>query len=123
MSLTPDARGGREREFKLSKFKNFVVLVSEGQFQRALFDERQLFGVEPDPAQSIMMGPVGDFSYASGEYKFAVAPDRIVVTHIGDVILSQELVGAATMIVDAIQSREKPQPVKGIGINLAACRT
>ena len=93
-----------------------IVLVGVG-FDRQLFDERSLFP-EPMGRDYVAFGQVGQYSYGANTYRFAVMPDRIVLQHNADAILSDELSAAADQVGEALQSRSQGHGVTALGFNL-----
>ena len=104
----------------MDRFKSVVVLVSQdGDFNRAQFNEQQVFDAEIDRDRSMMVGPFGNFLYASGAYGFEVTPGRISLTQEEGSLLSDELLKAVHMIVETLQPHDRYEhPVSGIGMNL-----
>ena len=102
----------------LNQFKSTVILASEAaEFQRVLFDEHRLFKAELDLAQRMILGPVAEFSYASG--KFALAPNQIILTQSDEDILPIDLIEAVGVIASDLQTHHRPQhPVTAIGFNV-----
>lgn len=92
-----------------------VVLVGNG-FSRQLFNEHDLF-VESMDKNYVAFGQVAQFSYGSDTYRFSVFPDKIVLNHNSDVLLSDELVHAAEQVADALQAQSQGHGVTGLGLN------
>ena len=88
-----------------------------GQFPVELFDERALFTGDLDQGGQVKVGPIGQFSYSSGTYRFEVTPPRIDLKYTGPCIIPDALVEAATAIADAIQPIRKAAAVSGFGMN------
>lgn len=95
-----------------------IVLVGVG-FDRQLFDERSLFP-EPMGRDYVAFGQVGQYSYGANTYRFVVMPDRIVLQHNADAVLSDELSAAADHVGEALQSRNQGHGVTALGFNLEA---
>ena len=93
-----------------------IVLVGIG-FDRQLFDERALFP-EPMGRDYVAFGQVGQYVYGANTYRFAVMPDRIVLQHNADAVLSDELSAAANHVGEALQSRSQGHGVTALGFNL-----
>lgn len=93
-----------------------VVLVGVG-FDRQLFDERSLFP-EPMGRDYVAFGQVGQYSYGANTYRFAVMPDRIVLQHNAEAVLSSELITAAGHVGEVLQSRSQGHGVTALGFNL-----
>lgn len=87
-----------------------------GSFPPTMFDERALFNGQLDPGQ-IKAGPIGQFSYSSGTYGFAVTPERIDLRCRSAGIVPDELVDAAELIAAEIQPARRAVSVSGIGMN------
>ena len=92
-----------------------VVLVGNG-FSRQVFNEHDLFP-EPMARDYLALGQVGQFSYGVDTYRFSVLPDKIVLNHNADVVLSDELMGAARQVADALQAQSQGHSVTGLGLN------
>ena len=92
-----------------------VVLVGNG-FSRQLFNEHELFPERMDKNYAAL-GQVGQFSYGSNTYRFSVLPDKIVLNHNSDVLLSDQLVQAAGHVADALQAQGQGHGVTGLGLN------
>ena len=92
-----------------------VVLVGNG-FSRQLFNEHELFP-EPMDKNYLALGQVGQFTYGSNAYTFSVFPDRIVLNHNSDAILSDELLQAARQVAVALQNQSQGHGVTGLGLN------
>ena len=88
-----------------------------GQFPVELFDERALFDGDLDQGGQIRLGPIGQFSYLSGTYRFEVTPPRIDLKHNGSCIIPEALVKAATAIAEIIEPVRKAATVSGFGMN------
>ena len=88
-----------------------------GQFPVELFDERALFDGDLDQGVQIKVGPIGQFSYLSGTYRFEVTPPRIDLKHNGACIIPEALVNAATTVAEIIQPVRKAATVSGFGMN------
>ena len=95
------------------------AVVFEGdEFHRAMFDEQLLFGGNVDRENMTVSGPIGEFHYSSGAYKFAVTPDRISLDH-AEGILSDELLQAANQVATSLASTPL-HSVRGLGMNVSA---
>ena len=95
-----------------------IVLVGVG-FDRQLFDEHALFP-EPMGRDYVAFSQIGQYAYGANTYRFAVMPDRIVLQHNADAILSDELNAAADHVGQALQSRSQGHGVTALGFNLEA---
>ena len=95
-----------------------VVFVGSS-FKRQLFGERDLFP-EPMTNDYVAMGDIGNFAYGSNTYRFTVLPDRIVLNHNSDSVLSGELVDAAGRVVAALEAQSQGHGVTGLGFNFDA---
>lgn len=89
------------------------------EFDTSMFDERDLREtLGPLDGNQIKAGPIGQFSYAKGEYGFSVTPDRVDIRHSGRDILPQPLLAAGAIVA------ERLEPVRGlvsaVGINCDA---
>lgn len=93
-----------------------IVLVGTG-FDRQLFDERALFSA-PMGRDYVAFGQVGQYGYGGNTYRFAVMPDRIVVQHNADTVLSDEVIAAVDHVGEALQSRSQGHGVTALGFNL-----
>ena len=93
-----------------------IVLVGGG-FDRQLFDERELFA-EPMGRDYVALGQVAQYAYGGNTYRFTVMPDKIVLQHNSDAVLSDALIGAADQVGSALQSRGQGHGVTGLGFNL-----
>ena len=93
-----------------------IVFVG-GQFSAEMFDERALFDGGLDQAGQIKVGPIGQFNYLSGTYRFEVTPPRIDLKHNGSCIIPDALVEAADAVSDIIQPVLKAVTVTGFGMN------
>ena len=93
-----------------------IVFVG-GQFSVDLFDERALFDGDLDQGGQVKIGPIGQFSYFSGTYRFEVSPPRIDLKYNGSCIIPDALVEAATAVADVIQPVRKTATVSGFGMN------
>ena len=89
-----------------------------GEFSRLAFDERSLFEGNLVPEGTAVFGPVAEFRYFFGRYRFSVAPERISLED-AEEHLSEELMAAATIIGDKLQERGSHN-VQAIGMNLSA---
>lgn len=92
-----------------------VVLVGNG-FSRQLFNEHELFPERMDKNYAAF-GQVGQFSYGSNAYGFSVVPDKIVLNHNSDALLSDQIVQAAGHVADALQAQSQGHGVTGLGFN------
>ena len=92
-----------------------VVIVGSG-FTRQLFDEHGLFP-EPMTKDYLAVGEIGNFTYGSNAYTFSVIPERIVLNHNSDTILSDELVEAARQVASALKAQSQGHGVTGLGLN------
>ncbi len=95
-----------------------VVIVGDS-FNRQLFDERDLFP-EPMARDYTAVGQVAVYSYGSNTYRFSVFPDRIVLEHNSDSVLSDQLVVAAERVVAALETQSQGHGVTGLGFNFDA---
>lgn len=95
-----------------------LVFVGDG-FAPAMFDERAVFeGMgSPDEQGQVKIGPIGQFSYGSGKYRFSVTPDRIDLGYNGPTIVPEELLAAAQKIILKIEPAKGAVRVSGFGIN------
>ena len=100
----------------MSSFESGIVFVGEN-FHRLMFDQR-VFESERDVGEDAVSGPLAQFSYGSGAYKFVVVPDRVSVVHTADTILSEELHRAGAVVVESIQKHQQPHEVQGLGMNV-----
>ncbi len=93
-----------------------VVFVG-GEIPPSTFDERKLFGGRLDPEQ-IRVGPIAQFGYASNQYRFEVAPNRIDIKETQALnILSDELMAAAQAVAEMLGPIRQAIPVTGVGLN------
>ena len=92
-----------------------VVLVGNG-FSRQLFSEHELFPVPMDKNYAAF-GQVGQFFYGSNAFGFSVVPDKIVLNHNSDALLSDQLVQAAGHVADALHAQGQGHGVTGLGFN------
>ena len=92
-----------------------VVFVG-GDFPPTVFDERTLFGGRLD-AEQLRIGPVGQFSYASGGYRFEVGPGRIDLKDTGLAVFSDELLDAAVTVARMVEPMRRAIPIMGLGFN------
>ena len=92
-----------------------VVFVGNG-FSRQVFNEHELFP-EPLSKDYMALGEFGHFPYGSNTYRFSVQPDRIVLNHNSDALLSDQLVHAAEQVADALQAQSQGHGVTGLGFN------
>ena len=93
-----------------------VVLVG-ADFDRQLFDERSLFP-EPMGRDYVALGQAGQYSYGANTYRFTVVPDRIILQHNAEAVLSSELITAASHVGEALQSQSQGHGVTALGFNL-----
>ena len=103
----------------MNSFESGIVFVGEN-FHRLMFDEGTLFQSSRDLAEDAINGPLAQFSYGSGAYKFMVVPDRVSVVHTGDSMLSEDLYRAGTNVAESIQKHQQPHEARGLGINVQA---
>lgn len=95
-----------------------VVIVGSG-FTRQLFDEHGLYP-EPMTKDYLAVGEIGNFTYGSNTYTFSVIPERIVLNHNSDTILSDELARAAGQVASALKAQSQGHGVTGLGLNFEA---
>lgn len=88
-----------------------------GQFSPAMFDERDVFNVRPDPDQVRIGQQIGQFTYLSGKYQLQVTSERIELMGTGPQIVSNELVEAGQRVVQEIEPARKAVQVSGLGMN------
>ena len=97
-----------------------LVFVGEN-FSAAMFDERALFAdfgaLDHD---QMKIGPAAQFSYADGQYRFVVRPDRIDIQSHELTIIPQSLIAVASQVMSVLEPARKAIPVSGIGINCDA---
>ena len=103
----------------MSTFESGIVFVGEN-FHRLMFDAGELFQSEPDRGEDSVSGPLAQFSYGSGAYKFVVVPDRVSVLHTADAMMSEELYRAGETVAEAIREHQQPHEVQGLGMNVQA---
>ena len=97
-----------------------LVFVGEN-FAAAMFDERALSTDLGDlDREQVKAGPVGQFSYADGQYRFLVAPDRIDIQSRELTIIPKSLTAVAQRVISVLEPARKAIPVSGIGINCDA---
>ena len=95
-----------------------LVFVGDG-FAPGMFDERAVFEDmgSPDEEGQVKIGPIGQFSYGSGKYRFSVTPDRIDLGYNGPTIVPEELLAAAQKIILKIEPAKGAVRVSGFGVN------
>ena len=96
-------------------YMSSLVFVG-GEFPLAMFDERALFDGHLDPDQ-LKAGPIGQFSYSSGLYRFNVTPERIDLACQSTLLLPQAVVDAARIIADVIEPARGAVRISGFGMN------
>ena len=107
------AQGKQERPMKHASSLVFVG----GEFPLTMFDERELFEGKIDPDQ-LKMGPIGQFSYSSGMYRFEVAPNRIDLKCVSShIVVPNEIVDAAMTIVNMLEPVRRAIRISGFGMN------
>ena len=92
-----------------------IVFVG-GEFNPLMFDERKLFGGRIDP-KKLAVGPIAQFSYDSGIYRFSVTPDRIDVQYRGEEIMPPQLLQAGQAVSQMMENSSRPPSVNGLGLN------
>ena len=92
-----------------------IVFVG-GEFNPLMFDERKLFGGRIDP-EKLAVGPIAQFSYDSGVYRFSVTPDRIDVQYRGQEVMPPQLLDAGQAVGQMIENSSRPTSVNGLGLN------
>ncbi len=88
-----------------------------GQFPVEMFDERALFDGNLDKGTQVRIGPIGQFSYSSGTYRFEITPPRIDLKYNGTCIIPDELINAVYTVAGMIQPARGAVVVSGIGMN------
>ena len=88
-----------------------------GQFPLEMFEERDLFDGKLDRGGQVKIGPIGQFSYLSGTYRFEITPPRIDLKYNGESILPVPLVNSAKVVAGIIQQARGAVPVSGFGMN------
>ena len=96
--------------------QNSLVFVG-GEFPVEMFDERAVFGGNLDRGAQVRMGPMGQFSYSAGTYRFEIAPPRIDLKHHGAEIIPDALVDAAAIVAAKIEPARGAVSVSGFGMN------
>ena len=96
-------------------YMSSLVFVG-GEFPLAMFDERALFDSHLDTDQ-LKAGPIGQFSYSSGLYRFNVSPGRIDLICQNTDILPQAVVDSAKIIAEVIEPARGAVRVSGVGMN------
>ena len=96
--------------------QNSLVFVG-GEFPVEMFDERALFGGNLDRGAQVRIGPMGQFSYSAGTYRFEIAPPRIDLKHFGAEIVPEALVEAAAIVATEIEPARGAVSVSGFGMN------
>ena len=95
----------------------FAAQPGNVTLHRSMFDERSLFGGEDFRARSVM-GPIAEFSYDDGQYEFAIVPDRVMLGHIGNDLLPDRLVEAASVAIASLERQESTGIIASIGFNM-----
>ena len=93
-----------------------LVFVGD-QFAAEMFDERALFNGDLDRGGQVRLGPIGQYSYSSGRYRFEVSPPRIDLKYNGPTIMPEALVDAALVVAGTIQPARGAVTVTGFGMN------
>ena len=93
-----------------------LVFVGD-QFTAEMFNERALFNGDLDRGGQVRLGPIGQFSYSSGSYRFEVTPPRIDLKYSGPSVLPEALVDAASIVAAMIQPARGAVTVTGFGMN------
>lgn len=88
-----------------------------GQFPLEMFEERDLFDGKLDRGGQVKIGPIGQFSYLSGTYRFEITPPRIDLKYNGDSVMPETLVNSARVIARIIQQARGAVLVSGFGMN------
>ena len=96
-------------------YMSSLVFVG-GEFPLGMFDERALFDGHLDPDQ-LKAGPIGQFSYSSGLYRFNVTPERIDLACQSTIILPQAVVDSARIIAGMIEPARGAVRISGFGMN------
>ena len=96
--------------------QNSLVFVG-GEFPVEMFDERAVFNGDLDRGAQVRMGPMGQFSYSAGTYRFEIAPPRIDLKHQGAGIIPDVLVEAANTVATVIEPARRAVLVSGFGMN------
>ena len=96
---------------------SIVFATQPGSISRFVFDERTIFGGVTIRTRSAM-GPIAEFVYADGKYEFLITMDRIVVGHIGDEILPDQLVEATSDVISTIERHMQTGIVTSVGFNM-----
>ena len=96
--------------------QNSLVFVG-GEFPVEMFDERALFGGNLDRGAQVRIGPMGQFSYSAGTYRFEIAPPRIDLKYFGVEIVPEVLVEAASIVAELIEPARGAISVSGFGMN------
>ena len=92
-----------------------IVFVG-GEFNPLMFDERKLFKGRIDP-KKLAVGPIAQFSYDTGIYRFSVTPDRIDVQYRGEEIMPHQLLQAGQAVSQMMENSSRPPSVNGLGLN------
>lgn len=99
----------------ITRMSNLVFVG--GAFPVELFDERTLFDGDLDQGGQVKIGPLGQFSYSSGIYRFEVTPPRIDLKHNGLCIVPDALIKAGSTVASIIEPTRGAIKVSGFGIN------
>ncbi len=101
----------------MDSFESSIVLAGEN-FHRLMFDEAALFPAERDTGEDLVGGPLAEFSYGSGAYRFSVRPERLSLSHKSTSIVSEELCQAGKLIVESVMAHQRPHEVSAVGLNV-----
>ena len=102
----------------MHEFASSIVFVSRNpDLHRAMFDAPTLFE-SFDLNQSMIVGPVGNFSYSSGLCSFSIHPDRVVLSQKSSELFPPPLVRAADQIASDIHNHFPQHSISGIGMNM-----
>ena len=88
-----------------------------GEFPLTMFDERELFGGKLDAKDQLKIGPIGQFGYLEGKYRFEVTPDRVDLKCNAPDIVPEELIRAARSVANMLEPTRRLVRVSGFGMN------
>ena len=88
-----------------------------GHFPVGMFDERSLFGGRLDADGQLKAGPIAQFVYSDGRFRFHIGPQRIDLISSGPDVMPQEVLDAASRIAGVMEPMRSAVPFTGFGMN------
>ena len=94
-----------------------IVFVGNG-FRRQMIDEHKLFPADM-MKDYVALHEFAEYHYGTHTFRLVILPDRVILGHRSDAILSEELVQAAKQIGSTLTSfQTQGSQVTGLGFNL-----